>query len=211
MRLLRNHWDWCFETLSLRAPDGVFETLVARYSEAHRAYHTLQHIEECFAQFDRVHGARAPGEVGLALWFHDAIYDPRASDNEARSAEWARAVLVESGAPATTIEAVERLILATQHDATPQDHDAQIVVDIDLSILGADENRFQEYEVQVRREYQWVEENAFRRGRTDVLQAFLNRPFIYSTADFRARLGASARSNLTRSIAALSGDSTTRN
>jgi predicted metal-dependent HD superfamily phosphohydrolase len=184
---------------------------VERYSEPHRAYHTLQHIGECFAQFDRVHDARAPGEVGLALWFHDAIYDPRASDNEARSAQWARAVLGESGARTTVIEAVERLILATQHDATPQDHDAQIVVDIDLSILGADADRFQEYEDQVRREYEWIEEEAFRRGRTNVLRSFLDRPFIYSTDDFRARLETRARSNLARSIAALSGDSATGN
>jgi len=211
VRALGKQWDRCFETLSLRAPAGAFESLVERYSEPHRAYHTLQHIGECFAQFDRVHDAHAPGEVGLALWFHDAIYDTHASDNEARSAEWARAVLDEAGAPATTIEAVERLILATQHDVTPQDHDAQIVVDIDLSILGADADRFQEYEVQVRREYAWVDDDAFRHGRTKVLRSFLERPFIYSTADFRARFEARARSNLAGSIAALSVDSAAGN
>jgi len=211
VRALRKHWDGCFETLSLRAPAGVFEALVARYGEPHRAYHTLQHIGECFAQSDHVRDVHRPGEVWLALWFHDAIYNPRASDNEARSAQWARAVLVESGAPATTIEEVERLILATQHDATPQDHDAQIVVDIDLSILGADADRFQEYEVQVRREYAWVDDDAFRHGRTKVLRSFLERPFIYSTADFRARFEARARSNLAGSIAALSVDSAAGN
>jgi predicted metal-dependent HD superfamily phosphohydrolase len=204
VRALRKQWDECFENLALRAPEGAFESLVERYSESHRAYHTLQHIGECFAQFEHVHDARSPGEVGLALWFHDAIYDPRASDNEARSARWAHAVLIESGATTAVIEAVDRLVLATQHDAMPQEHDAKIVVDIDLSILGADESRYREYEVQIRREYEWVEEDAFRRGRIKVLQSFLNRPFIYSTDHFRALLETVARRNLKHEIEGLS-------
>lgn len=203
MPVLREHWDECFAALSLRAPAGVLESLVARYSEPHRAYHTLQHIGECFDQFSAMRNVDAPGQVGLALWFHDAIYDTHASDNEAKSAQLARTILAKAGAPESTIESIERLIMATKHDAVPEGRDAQILVDIDLSILGADPQRYREYEVQIRREYDWVEEIAFRNGRIRALQNFLDRSFIYSTADFRDRLEAPARSNLAREIASL--------
>lgn len=171
---LRPYWDRCFDQLSICVPNGVFELLIARYSEPHRAYHTLQHIGECFEQLDSVRGLYSAGAVGLALWFHDAIYDPRASDNERRSAQWAREVLKDVGLANATIDAVECMILATRHEAVPVDHDAQIVVDIDLSILGADEGRYREYEYQIGKEYSWVEDSVFRRGRIDVLQHFLS-------------------------------------
>jgi len=89
---LRGRWDRCFLDLSLEPPGDVFDALVERYSEAHRAYHTLQHIAECFDQFDHVRDAESPGTVGLALWFHDAVYDTRAHDNEAESARYAHNV-----------------------------------------------------------------------------------------------------------------------
>src|SRR5262249_27241910 len=163
------------------------------YGEPHRAYHTLRHLEECFAWFERVRGlARNPGEVALALFFHDAIYDPRAHDNEAKSAALAASVLRRCGASAAE-PAVRKLILATKHDAVPDEWDACLLVDIDLSILGAGRDRFDEYESQVRREYAWVAEPDFRSGRRAILQAFLARPFVYATAFFRQQLEAAAR------------------
>ena len=70
------------------ADRSLYDALVARYSEPHRRYHTLQHLAECFAAFDEIaHLAEHPADVELALWFHDAIYDTRRSDNEQRSAE----------------------------------------------------------------------------------------------------------------------------
>ncbi|HYM18001.1 MAG TPA: hypothetical protein VEU06_05510, partial [Micropepsaceae bacterium] len=114
-----------------------------------------------------------------------------------------RAVLAQSGAIEATMDSIERLILATQHNAIPQGQDAEIVVYIDLSILGADESRYREYQLQIRREFGWVEEKAFRLGRSHVLQSFLDRPFIYSRPDFRSRLEGKARANLAREMADL--------
>jgi predicted metal-dependent HD superfamily phosphohydrolase len=79
----------------------------------------------------------------------------------------------------------------------------RLLVDIDLSILGATPERFDEYEVQVRQEYAWVPGPLFRRKRGEILQAFLVRPSIYSMPWFRQRLEAQARSNLQRSVARL--------
>ncbi len=200
---LKKAWDAPFQALALKAPHGTFEALVARYSEPHRAYHTLQHIAECFGQFTQVTDAHSPAAIGIALWFHDAIYDPKASDNEAKSAEWALRILEASGAATPLKSDVERLIMETRHDAVPEDRDAQILVDIDLSILGAPAERYAEYESQIRFEYNWVSADAFRSGRTRVLKSFLDRPFIYNTDGFRTRLEARARGNLEKAIAAL--------
>lgn len=84
VRELRGRWDRCFFALSLQPPSDPFESIIERYNEPHRAYHTLQHISECFKQLDRVHDTHAPGEVGLALWFHDAIQ--RAGIEKAKAA-----------------------------------------------------------------------------------------------------------------------------
>ena len=175
------------------ADRSLYEALIARYREPHRRYHTLQHLEECFARFDEVADlAPHPGEVELALWFHDAIYDPRRSDNEQRSADWASA---------TVGERVAALVMATRHEATPQDADAKALVDVDLWILAAPERRFDEYERQVREEYGWVPGFVYRRKRREILEGFLARPTIYNTDRFIERYEPGARANLARSLA----------
>ena len=180
--------------------------VLARYSEAHRAYHTVQHLAECFEHFDGVRArADRPGEVELALWLHDVIYDTRTADSEARSAQIARVLVDRAGGGADVGERVAELILATRHSAAPEAPDAQLLVDIDLAILGADTARFAEYEEQVRREYAFVPSEAFVAARVRVLSGFLARPSIYATDHFRALLEGRARDNLARSIRALGG------
>jgi predicted metal-dependent HD superfamily phosphohydrolase len=201
MITLESAWQRCFRDLGTTPPLHAFDELRWRYSEPRRAYHTLEHLRECFAWFDQVHDrVRAPGEVALALFYHDAIYDPRAADNEAKSAALAAKVLARRAAIAQRVSA---LILTTRHDAPAQDGDAQTLVDIDLSILGAPAPRFDEYERQVRAEYAHVADDAFREGRADILRAFLARPALYGTAYFHDRLEAPARANLRRSLEAL--------
>ena len=184
--------------------EALEQKLLAAWSEPQRKYHTLQHLEECVAIFEQ-HSelAEHPREVELALWFHDAVYEVKGKDNEARSAEWAVASLSQAGMPQAAVERVRQLVLATRHQALPVTPDEQLLVDIDLSILGAASERFDEYEVQVRQEYAWVPGAIFRRKRREVLESFLARPAIYSTPPLRAALEARARSNLERSLARL--------
>ena len=137
----------------------------------------------------------------LALWFHDAIYDTRAPDNEAKSAEWARQAL--GALSPGDLDSIERLILVTQHSGAPSAPDEELLVDIDLSILGASEQRFDEYERQIRHEYQWVPEDVYKRERAKILKHFARLPSLYHTDYFRDLLESQARENLARSLGAL--------
>ncbi len=203
---IRATFEQAWRALGVRAPEGLLDELIARYSEPQRAYHTLQHLDECFAQLSPASSlAEHLAEVQLALWFHDAIYDSRAQDNEERSARLASESLLAAGGGADCAARVHALILATRHDAAPEGADARLLVDVDLSILGAADERFAEYERQIRAEYAWVPEPDYRRGRARVLSSFLERPAIYGTSWFSGRLEGRARANLARSLAALAG------
>ncbi|HYF34266.1 MAG TPA: hypothetical protein VD994_03160 [Prosthecobacter sp.] len=182
--------------------------LFSAYSEEHRHYHNLRHLNECLAEFDTItHLARNPAALETALWFHAIIYDPKITDNEERSAKWAKNLLSEADAPKAFIGHVRSLILITkthQPDATP---DSDLICDIDLAILGQDEARFQEYEAAIREEYAHVPDDIFNPKRAEILQRFLDCPHIYHTDSFRTRYEFPARHNLQQSIQSLTASS----
>lgn len=173
------------------------------YAEPWRRYHTLQHLEECLALFSSTIGlAQRPSEVEAGLWFHDAIYDLRATDNEERSASLARSVLLDASVSQAVVERVAGHVLATKHHAATLEPDARLLVDIDLSILGAQAARFAEYEQQIRVEYAFVPDALFFPKRREILAGFLARPRIFYTEHFSSKLEQSARANLASAIAA---------
>jgi len=185
------------------APD-LLAALLARWAEPHRRYHTPQHLQECLALFERDRAlAEHPGEVAIALWFHDAVYDTARHDNEAASADWASRELLQAGAAADVAARVHALVLATRHSEVPATPDATLLVDIDLAILGAEPARFAEYERQIRDEYGFVPEDVFRHRRAAILRGFLARPALFSTPAYADRFDALARANLARAIASL--------
>src|SRR6187549_2049669 len=164
-------WRSTWVGLGVARPDEqLFTEVMRRYAEPHRSYHTTRHLDECFATLDeaRQHADRLY-EIELALWFHDAVYDVRASDNEERSASWAQAAMSAAGLDTTVDVRVRDLILATRHEVSPPAGDAALLVDVDLAILGSPAERFDEYERQVRQEYSWVPGFLFKRKRREIL------------------------------------------
>jgi predicted metal-dependent HD superfamily phosphohydrolase len=178
-----------------------YEQLMSLYSQPHRHYHNREHIVECLKEFDAARQlAYQPRAVELAIWFHDVIYDPHASDNEEQSAELAKRCIADLRGAEDLGESVAQLILATkQHDHSLHT-DAPLLVDIDLSILGQPADRFWEYEEQIRKEYHWVPKFLFAPKRAKVLKRFLAREKIYNTQHFFRKYEAQARKNLTDSI-----------
>lgn len=196
LAFLKDHFQRAFAAAGQAAPGGVFEALVERYREPSRAYHTLQHIGEGITHLATIRNA--PAAVGIAWWFHDAIYDPKRHDNEERSAAWAAAVLGQS----PLSESVQKLVLATKHAAVPEDSAGRLIVDVDLAIFAVPEPRYSEYEAQVRREYAFIEESAYRLQRLKVLRSFYDRAYIYQSPEFRV-FETRARKNLERATKAL--------
>lgn len=198
---VNDRWIASWRRIGSVPPPGSFAALMARYREPHRHYHTLVHLEECFAALaPAVHLAERLGEVELALWFHDAVYDPRRNDNEHESARLAAETLLAAGVNGHLAERIRTLILATSHSVPPPGGDASLVVDVDLTILAAPETRFDEYEQEIRAEYAWVPEAEFRTARARILKSFLARPTIYATQWFVDKYETCARANLSRSI-----------
>ncbi|MDR0212428.1 MAG: N-methyl-D-aspartate receptor NMDAR2C subunit [Comamonas sp.] len=201
--LFERSWQRTWQGLGTTPPAGLLHALLAAYAEPQRRYHTQQHLAECLAHFETVQSqAQHPAEVELALWFHDAVYDIKAKDNELRSAQWAVQALGQACLAESQGGRVHELIMATRHEALPEHGDARLLVDIDLAILGADPERFAEYDAQVRAEYAWVPWPIYGIKRKQVLQGFLQRSAIYATPYFHARLEQQAHANLHRSLAA---------
>lgn len=197
-------WQALMERLRLPPNLEVFDELRSAYAKRARHYHTGEHINQCLVLLDDVrHLAHEPDEIELALWFHDAVYVTRSKGNEAKSAKWATEFLEANAVDAARVWRVHDLVMATTHDARAHDPDAALLIDIDLSILGADREAFDRFERNVRKEYWWVPRPLFRQTRAKILQSFLDRPSVYATAHFRDRLEDAARRNLAMAIAAL--------
>ena len=203
--ILEQRWTALWKRLGAQGDASkVYNDLAMRYFEPHRAYHTLEHIGHCLDEFEQVrHLATNPDAVELALWYHDAIYDTKAKDSEERSATLAAEVVRSASLPEKLGQSVANLNTATKHTAAPTDPDVQLLVDIDLSILGQSEDKFNEYERQVRKEYELVAKDVFSAERSAILKSFLDRPTIYSTQFFRNKYEAQARRNIARSLVRL--------
>ncbi len=183
---------------------AAYDELTRHYSETHRAYHNSHHISHCLEELDSARSlAISPDTVETAIWFHDAIYDPRAKDNEEQSATLAETTLTTAGVGPAIISQVRSLILITKHAAPPQQPDEILLVDIDLAILGQGRERYEAFEQQIREEYAWVPASDFAKGRGAILQSFLNRPSIYGTDRFRECYEQAARTNLAWALARL--------
>jgi predicted metal-dependent HD superfamily phosphohydrolase len=170
--------------------------LLRRWAEPWRHYHDVQHLAEVLTALDDL-AAPVPAPIRLAAWFHDAIYDPRADDNEERSALLAASTLPAIGVADTTVAEVVRLVrLTATHDPTPDDPGGALLCDADLAILGSSPARYERYVTDVRREYAHVPDDDFRAARTRILRGFQRLPTIYRTAAGRSRWESTARRNL---------------
>jgi len=172
---------------------SVFDRVYAAWSGPSRHYHNARHLVECLMEVDAV-GA---GDIAeLALWYHDVIYVVGQHDCEEQSAVMLLADAKTMGIPEVTANEAAELVRATAHAHGRAARAADLVVDIDLSILGRDPKRFMEYELDVEKEYAAIPTPAFRKGRGDFLEKLLERPRLFATEHFHQKYEAQARANV---------------
>jgi predicted metal-dependent HD superfamily phosphohydrolase len=210
---LRSRWHALAARLGFAqaASAALFDELARAYSQPGRHYHNLGHIAQLIGLLDQYgQDLRCPDAIELAIFFHDAVYVPIRSDNEAASAALARARLTALGAIEPLVREVERLILATRHgtafaDAV-SDPDLALLLDLDLSVLGAERAMYAAYAAAIRREYAVVPDLIYRPGRRRVLAEFRARPRIYATPRLYEAWEGAARANLEWESAALTAE-----
>ncbi|MFF8402727.1 hypothetical protein ACF1AB_21695 [Streptomyces sp. NPDC014846] len=195
-----------------RAPGGgpdpapYADNLLARWQEPQRHYHTLAHLGAMLDHIDLLAGYAAdPDAVRLAAWFHDAVYLPDRSENEERSARLAERALAEAGVPRARTAEVARLVrLTVTHDPADDDRDGRVLCDADLAILAAHPSAYAAYTAEVRAEYHFVPNDAFRSGRAAVLRQLLGLPSLFRTPYGQEHWEATARHNLASELELLS-------
>ena len=189
----------------------LWQNIVLRYNEPQRVYHSLQHIQQLFGQFEQVkHNLHEPHIIALALFYHDVIYEPTCSDNELKSAEYA----VESLTGYLSAEQCQHIyaliMMTASHQIDEIDEwsekakekycDVAYLLDMDLSILGASWSQYKQYAHAVRQEYAHVSDDDYRVGRIAVLKGLLAHPTLYLTDYYYVRLEKQARKNIEHEI-----------
>lgn len=184
---------------------SVFSALIEQYKQPPRAYHNIDHVVYCLDLLDDVKGlCDHPGDIAMALWFHDAIYEPLEKDNERQSAELALRELERLRVPTQRIENVYKLILATTHDHEPRWTDGRFMVDIDFAIIGESPENFDVVSEKIWEEYSpFVPRDMYTDGRIAFFKGVLEREHTYHTNYFSEQRGEQAKWNVMAEIVRL--------
>ncbi|MES2777919.1 MAG: hypothetical protein V4722_27310 [Bacteroidota bacterium] len=185
--------------------ESLLSELSSMYASPHRHYHNLEHLRAMFKLLEHYKlEILAPDIVALSIFYHDAIYDSSAGNNEEASAEYAVGCLQKLSLAVNEIEWIKEAILATKSHQLPVDvsnqNDLAYLLDFDLAILSATWTEYKKYAGCIRKEYQQYNHFAYNIGRRKVLSHFLKKPFIYHTPGFKNEREAIARNNIKKEI-----------
>ncbi|HPZ87297.1 MAG TPA: hypothetical protein PLQ32_04275 [Flavihumibacter sp.] len=184
--------------------DALWKEIQAAHSHTTRRYHNLLHLEHLFSQLLPVKEWINDWDMMVfAISYHDIVYNTLKQDNEEKSSALAAMRLGNLPVPWDRINACRTLIMATKSHKTTPVADASFFTDADLSILGADPDSYNQYSAQIRKEYKFYPDLAYKPGRRKVLEHFLHMDRIFKTAHFHALYEAKARQNLQAELHAL--------
>lgn len=201
-------WDFLWFRMGALVPPS-FSLVQDAYTEPHRHYHTVDHINACLGHLEQHAGlAENLDAVEYAIWMHDVVYDTHASDNEAKSAELAVRLLKGSGAKLDA-DLIHAMIMATQHHNCLKTNDIALVCDLDLSVLALSPIDYTRYVEAVRAEYAWVPESLFNQSRERFLKEMLDQQDIYRHPRLADLWDHRARENLANELATLNSQNQT--
>lgn len=195
-------WKRSLMTGRKASADQAWKELSQHYTESHRLYHTLHHLDFCLREFDNAKFLiNSPDTVEMAIWYHDIINSPQARDNEHQSQLLFERV-AENNFGRQFMETVSELIMITTHRQTPATHDEQYICDIDLSSMGSTWERFVSDSNDLRAESESSLEE-YTLGKLKFFNALLERPRIFYSDYFYCRYEHNARRNIQRYMSVL--------
>ncbi len=198
LHLLKKYTD------DLSLAENLWNELQQHYSGANRHYHTLTHVENVLQQLLEVKELLQDWDCVLfALFYHDIIYNPLLSNNEAKSADFAERRMQRMAVDTDTIARCKEHILATQSHQLSADGDTNFFTDADLSILGQSWEAYALYRQNVRQEYYSYPDIIYKPGRKKVLNHFLAMERIYKTDFFYEKFETKAKQNMSMEITML--------
>lgn len=171
---LKSFWDLL---VALPIPPAWCAELARRYAEPWRSYHDAAHPGLLWYRHLAAQGSAADVELGLAIAFHDAVFHPGASDNEARSAE----LLIQAVPGALRAAAAVR---STADHAGYRGADPLVkrLLDLDLTPLAEAPATFRANSARLRAELWRVPEAEFMAGVRRHLGCLRHAGPIYRTA-----------------------------
>lgn len=193
--MILQRFEQTCQELGLPCKFGV----LSPYMDEGRFYHNFSHLGDVFHVRDTVFGEVRDPILDAAIWFHDIVYDPMRSDNEELSAQKA----LEWLGPHPEADRLRELILATKSHTASSDRSRAILIDCDLSILGASREEYAIYSANIRREYAMVPEELYKQGRLAILKQFVGQSWVFGTVEMRTRFEGRAFDNLCNEIARL--------
>jgi predicted metal-dependent HD superfamily phosphohydrolase len=200
---LKNTWD----KLCARHCEDVF-LVDRRYSELkdayeakNRFYHNLEHISFMLQEAEKSKLEINDQDSFLyAIYYHDIIYDVKRQDNELKSAELALERLLELGYQQDRASFVADMIVATKTHEASAKNDINLLLDIDMAILGQPWDDYKSYTDNIRKEYKIYPKPIYKKGRRGVLNQFLKTDKIYKTAKYQQLFEVRARENISREL-----------
>ena len=192
-------WQRCLIPGTEDHSNSIYQRLIAAYSEGHRHYHTLTHIRHCLQQLDLCKSQlENPDAVEISIWFHDAIFQSGAPDNEKRSAQLYRELALDVHQN-DFCQRVDDMIIATIHAKTPPTRiDEPYMVDIDLSSFGLSWDDFLRDSQNLRLESSHLSDSDYHRRQGNFRKSLLTRDRFFYTDYFYQHFETQARDNLER-------------
>ena len=182
----------------------TFDKILTFYNSLGRYYHNLSHIGDMLTEAKKFIGMIDDYDsILFAIWFHDIIYDTKRSDNEEKSSEFAEKFLKNINYDVEKKKKVINLILKTRnhsHIDLNEDYDVKVFLDLDLLILGTNDELYRKYAENVRKEYSFVPDKIYVKERIKLLETFLNQEYIFKIERFRKQFEQMARKNIKSEI-----------
>jgi predicted metal-dependent HD superfamily phosphohydrolase len=177
-------------------PEKLWNDIAAKYEHQNRYYHNLSHLEQVAHELLKVKDEISNwNSIIFSIAYHDIIYDALKDNNEEQSAEYAEKMLATIISQ-QELKLIKEQILATKNHQYLDNGDTNYFTDADLSILGANEERYVIYAHQIREEYHYYSDFIYKQGRKKLLQHFLDMERIFKTNPFYTLYEIQARNNL---------------